>query len=107
VIVSRVVTDLGIIPELEFDCLPLPGDSLVCWVDSESETVGLSTEIGGKVEREVAWGALRYRTGRLVPGVEPEYLPVMHNGKPWRPQPGDICRVEGDPPGPRIWKEPA
>lgn len=101
------MNDLGIIPELELACLPLLGDSLVAWVDGDSEQVGLSAEIGGAVEREAPWSALRYRTGRLQPGVEPEYHPIAgDNGKPRRPQPGDICRVEGDPPGPRVWKEP-
>jgi hypothetical protein len=90
----------------EFNCLPMAGDSLVSWVDGESEMAGLSAEIGGSVEREASWSALRYRTG-MKPGVEPRYVPrAGEDGKPRRPMPGDIVRVEGDPPGPRVWKEP-
>jgi hypothetical protein len=104
------VTDLSPADEaellFEFSCLPLLGESIVAWVNGNTEQAGLSVHIGGAIEREVPWSALRYRKG-LKPGVEPEYVPLAgEDGKPRRPAPGDICRVEGDPPGPRIWKEP-
>ena len=88
---------LGIIPELEFDCVQLPGDSIVAWASGEARTAALSTVFGGKVERTVPWSALRYRQGRLSAGEAPTYRPLFEQGAPRRPHPGDICRVEGDP----------
>lgn len=70
--------DLGIIPELERDCTPGAGESVVTVVDRERRRAYVDSFSGPL--RWVPWAQLRTRTGELL---------LSHRD----PAPGDIVRA--------------
>lgn len=87
--------DAGFIPELELDCIPRPGEFVVCSAHRSTGEAHLSAHIGANPERVVGFAALRYR-GRDK-GVEIPPRPLFESdGSPRAPAPGDTVSVGSD-----------
>ncbi len=52
---------LGIIPELELDCFPRPGEAVVAWVDGYERRLGASEFPGSKVIYVGQWEQFSHR----------------------------------------------
>lgn len=80
---------LGIIPELEMECLPRPGELVVMNINTITGHIGLSETLGGEVVREGHHSEFSHRYNPMRPAPA---VPCL--GDIMRPKHAPYCKRE-------------